>query len=250
MVLQRLLLLLPEVSPISGGWLWFAVLGGAGLLLWLAGARVSRSLLTLVFVAAGALLGKHLPGWASLKLDPMAGAIVGAAALGFGAYVFHRWIVGLGLGLTLALWTVLGCWVTAKTPLHWQWPPRPATWAEWETAATAVRTALGSDLVQQMAGLGGLALITGLGISILFPRVAVSLFWTLLGTTLAVVSGVAYCFYFAPARLESLPSSTQGQLILLGAIVSAGFLAQIAMGNKPTPEPKPDPAPKAEPAPA
>src|SRR5436190_19875812 len=102
-MLQELLPLMPsQAGPAA---LTVAIIGMiAGAVLWLAGSRFSRSLITLSAVSLGAALGTHLPRWAGWSLDGMAPGIVGAIVLGVSAFLFHRFWVGIGLGLVLACW--------------------------------------------------------------------------------------------------------------------------------------------------
>src|SRR5580765_7333399 len=51
-----------------------------GAVLWLAGSRFSRSLVTLLAVSVGAVVGMHLPGWMGWSVDAMGVAFCGALA--------------------------------------------------------------------------------------------------------------------------------------------------------------------------
>ncbi|MFN4242549.1 MAG: hypothetical protein ACK4PI_04855 [Tepidisphaerales bacterium] len=229
-MLQRLLLLLPETGP-AWAWYWWVALVGGGMLLWLAGARVSRPLVTLLLVTAGALAGKHVPpamGWA---VDPMA-AIAGTALVaGIAGFALHRCAVGLGLGAVAGLWAVLGCWAAAAGPSYWQWPRRLSELAE-------LKSRLDPQLWQMMLALGGLAAVTGVAVSVLFPRVATTLFWTLTGCSIWCGGAVAWAFYSGPDRLARLPQGDLAQGLLLAAIVLAGFVAQWWQGPGPLKESK------------
>ncbi len=84
-----------------------------GLALWIAGARFSRSMLTLAAVALGTAIGMKLPLWCNWSIDPMAPAVAGAIVLGVSAYALHRLWVGAWLGGVLTLWSVLVLWARA-----------------------------------------------------------------------------------------------------------------------------------------
>lgn len=230
MVLKRLLLLLPETGP-AWAWYWWAAIVGVGMLLWLAGGRVSRPLVTLGLVTAGALLGKHLPPALGLAIDPMAATAAAALVLGVLGYALHRWVVGVGLGVLAGLWTVLACWSLAQRPLYWNWPARLTDLAAWKDR-------LDPELWQMMVALGGLAGVSAVALSVVFPRLATTLFWTLLGTTLGCGGALAWAFYTGPDRLARLPETSLGQGLLLGAIVLAGFVAQWWQGPGPVKESK------------
>lgn len=238
MVLQRLLLLLPETDP-GWAWFWWAALVGGGLLLWLAGGRVSRSLVTLMLVAAGAILGKHFPAMSGAKLDPMACVLGGALVLGVLGYLMHRWVIGLGLGGVLGLWAVLGCFAVAASPAYFAWPGGGSLTEVYRSVVGQFTAETG----QMMTAIGGLAFVSGMAVSVLFPRFAITLFWTLAGATVWGGSGLAWGFYQGPDRLSRLPVTTWGQCVLLGAIVVAGFAAQWWQGPGPIKASKPAPAP-------
>src|SRR5215218_9169883 len=111
-MVQQLLPLLPK--EIGQAALIAALVGTfIGVGLWLAGARFSRPLITLVTVSLGAVIGRALPGWMNWNVNSMAASVGGAVVLGMSGYVMHRVWVGLGLGLLLACWAALGTWVFA-----------------------------------------------------------------------------------------------------------------------------------------
>ena len=93
-----------------------------GLSLWIAGARLSRSMLTLAAVAMGTAIGMKLPLWCHWQVEPMAPAVGGAMVLGVSAYVFHKIWVGAWLGAVLSIWTALVLWATRGAAFHWRWP--------------------------------------------------------------------------------------------------------------------------------
>src|SRR5882672_1369520 len=105
-MMQQLLSLLPkEINSLAmmialAG----AVLGG---ILWLGGSRFSRTLMTLISVFVGALVGLQLPRWLPLGLEGWATATLGALVLGISGYALHKVWVGMGLGLVLAGWAAL-----------------------------------------------------------------------------------------------------------------------------------------------
>src|SRR5206468_9593604 len=69
----------------------------AGFVLWLAGSRFSRSLVTLLAVTVGAVLGMHLPGWFDWPIEGMGLAVGGAMVLGLSGFLLHNTWVGLSL---------------------------------------------------------------------------------------------------------------------------------------------------------
>src|SRR5258705_4914270 len=99
-----------------------AVLGG---LLWLGGSRFSRTLMTLISVSTGGLVGLQLPRWFGWGLEGWATAVLGALVLGISGYVLHKLWVGLGLGLVLAMWAGVWRFVVGDGPNGFAWPVGP-----------------------------------------------------------------------------------------------------------------------------
>src|SRR3954447_26189942 len=75
-----------------------------GVMMWIAGGRVSRSILALVGVAAGTVIGMHLPEWRGWHVDGMGLAVGAALLLGSAMFFMHRTCIGLLLGLGMMLW--------------------------------------------------------------------------------------------------------------------------------------------------
>src|SRR5215211_6632961 len=105
-MIQQLLSLLPkEINSLA---LMIAVAGAfLGGILWLGGSRFSRTLVTLISVSTGALIGLQFPKWFALGLEGWATAVLGALLFGISGYALHKVWVGLGLGLVLAGWAGL-----------------------------------------------------------------------------------------------------------------------------------------------
>src|SRR5882757_2471420 len=102
-MIQRFLVLLP--TQISSMTLAIAIAGAAlGLILWLSGSRFNRTIITLISVSGGALIGLQMPGWFGWRLDGWATAVLGALALGISGYVLPKVWVGVGLGAVWAIW--------------------------------------------------------------------------------------------------------------------------------------------------
>ena len=196
----------------------------AGAVLWLAGSRFSRPLVTLLAVSLGAVLGLHLParfGWA---VDPMGVAFVGALALGLTGYLLHTTWIGLTLSLTLALWVGTAAWLTAGggQELHW-----PAVTASAPEALLAdVWRSLPGDLPRVMpVALAG-ALIGGVAITVFSPKLGRVLTYSLVGLSLLTVMGVTAMRMSRPDWLALLPRSLPTQAALLVAMVLVGVLIQ------------------------
>src|SRR4051812_5264697 len=119
-MIEKLLNLVPDDLTIPFWLMWTSI--GAGLVLWAIGAKLSRSLFTLGFVAIGCLVGRRLPGIFSWQIDGMATAVGGAVVMGVLGYSMHRIWVAMFLGLTLATWGALAVWVLRGSSDPFAWP--------------------------------------------------------------------------------------------------------------------------------
>lgn len=253
MILQRLHLLLPSAWSSEQGtlhWIWWLSIALAGAMVYLLGARFSRGLVTLALVTLGAFLGKLIPPALGTHIDPAAGCIVGALVLGVLAFVFHRFLIAWSLGLLTGLCVVLGLFVHATTPAAWTWPSLSHGLSP---ALELCAAQLGTDTVQRMAALGGIASLAATALAFVFPRIGLCLFWSLLGLMLMLTSLLGYSAAHTSDLLTSLSArDTQTQLIALAALLLTGFVIQWPQTGKrkaPAPEPAPAaPAPAPEPA--
>ena len=121
-------------------------------MLWLAGSRFSRALVTLSAVGVGAYVGKHLPGWMHWEVDPIGTCFGGAMLLGILGYVYHRMWVGAGLGMLLAGWAAVITWHVMTTDQRWVCPGMPPM--DLSAIAKALWDSLPADLQKVMALLG------------------------------------------------------------------------------------------------
>jgi len=199
--------------------------GVAGLALWIAGARFSQSILTLVAVAMGTVIGMKLPLWCNWSIDPMAPAVVGAIVLGISAYTFHRAWVALWLGATLTLWSALILWAMRGTEFHWRWPsydgaqPLPQYFADlWQNVPESLHQCLGVGAAA--------ALLVGISAAWLWPRVGVSLLWSAIGITLLLPTAATVVSRFDPTVLRHLPRENSSQLAMLAGLIAAGAILQ------------------------
>jgi len=222
-MLQGLLLLMPH--QLGAFALWMAMAGtclGAGL--WLAGARFSRSIITLLLVAIGSIVGKLLPGWMGWSIDPMATAVGGSVVLGASGYLLHRWWVGMGFGLVLALWAALGTWMVLSPGQDWSWPmPGDSFWSDlWGSLSPQVQSVL-----PFMAGAGW---ISGGVVALVWPRIGVVLLYSMTGLSLALAMGLAIAELGRPGWLNWVPSQDWVQWTALAVLVLAGAGVQWWLG--------------------
>lgn len=231
-MIQQLLSLLPDqISSIA---LMLAVAGAfVGGILWLGGARFSRTLVTLISVSTGALIGLQIPRWFHLGLEGWATAVLGALVLGISGYMLHKVWVGLGLGLVLSLWAALAAFTFCGDPKGFHWPIEQAGQG-WKDYAIDVWNALTPETRRLLPFACCAALLSGLAVCILWPRLGAVLLYSSTGMTLLVGLGVAAMNSAKKEWLRIIPNQTSSQLIVLGSMVAFGAILQwrIAPGAK------------------
>ncbi len=212
----------------------------AGVGLWLAGSRASRGLITLLLVAAGAWIGLRLPAQMGWEIDPMGPAVALALGLGLSGFVLHRLWIGMGLGLVLALWTALACWVAWHEPstgLSWSDVDPQWTLRDWVMALWADQP----DLLRHMLPVATAgAWICGMALTLLWPRLAVMLFYSLIGVSLITGMGMLLVHARQPAWIEHLPHQAWMQLAILAALVAIGMAVQWRLSPRPPAQPQND----------
>ncbi len=223
-MLDALLQLVPSSMP--GPAVWAVIAGGiVALATWAAGARYSASLITLGTVGLGAAAGMAAPRWTGVNLHPMATGIGGALVLGVSGYALHRLWIGLGLGLLLAIWAAAAVWTAGRDGADWQWP----AWNDqgsvieyarqtWDEAPPAVERVLPYACAT--------AMISGLSMALMWPRLATTLMYSL-GAVTAMVAGGLPLLGSGEREMPSwLPSRTWVQAGILVAIVLVGAAVQ------------------------
>jgi hypothetical protein len=219
---------LPEGFQIAlGRYALLAAFAGAaaGAILWLAGSRFSRPLVTLLAVSLGAVIGVHLPARFGWSVDPIGVAFVGAMALGLTGYLLHTTWIGLSLSLTLATWVGVAAWLTLSGGAQLQWPAVTLT-GNVEAMLADVWRSLPGELPRVMpVALAG-ALVSGVAITVLSPRLGRVLTYSLVGLTLVLVMGVTAMRMSRPDLLAALPRSPVTQAAVLTALVAVGVFTQ------------------------
>jgi hypothetical protein len=224
-VLQNLLPLLPRRIGSAGAAIAFG-LAAVGCGLWLAGARFSRPLLAIAATAGGGAIGFQSPHWFGWTIDPWAVAVLGALLLGVCGFLAHRWLAAAGLGVVLAAWGVLA----AVTPsglgghLFAALIPREIIWAQLADFPNSIP----NGIIELMLVAGGVGLVGGTTVALLWPRVGVTLFWTLLGLTLTLVSAVVATQAVHPAYLRLIPRP-RGEALALFSLLGLGMAVQWRM---------------------
>src|SRR4051812_7562270 len=119
-VLQLIALL---TAALGGHATLIAAMGaGFGALLWLAGARYSRTVITLAGVGIGAVVGLRLPGMMHWPIDGIATAFAGAMLLGFVGLLLQTTFVGFALSAMLAVLFGAGAWALLAGDAGWTMP--------------------------------------------------------------------------------------------------------------------------------
>lgn len=222
-MLRELLSLLPDAivrcSPLVA-----TACAMLGVVLWLCGARFSRPILSLAAVAAGTVIGMHLPQWRGWQIDGMGLAVGGAIVLGSGAFLFHRTCIGAMLGVGMMLWAAAGVWIFMAGDVYWNW--HSARWdgdmvqylgEAWNTLPTSVSHAF------PLACFAGMA--AGVTIAACLPKMSKVLAHSLIGVTLVVAMGAVAMSAARPQWLSAVPGSLAGQglglivLVLIGAVI-------------------------------
>src|SRR3954462_6284384 len=160
---------LPEgFETALGRYALLAAFGGSavGAVLGLAGSRFSRSLVTLLAVSVGAVVGMHLPGWMGWSVDAMGVAFCGALALGLSGYLLHTTWIGVALSAVLALWVGTAAWLTVGGGQHVEWPALTISPDLAKTLGELWR-ALPGDLPRVMPVAIAGALVSGVAITVL-----------------------------------------------------------------------------------
>ena len=199
----------------------------AGFVLWLAGSRFSRSLVTLLAVTVGAVLGMHLPGWFDWPIEGMGLAVGGAMVLGLSGFLLHNTWVGLSLSGLLALWTGVGAWAVAgggvRFEIHW---PEIDPSADASTTLAALWRAMPGDLPWVMPCAVAAALASGVIVTVFWANLARVLAYSLAGLSLLVVAGLWAMQMSRPQWLAVLPKDLATQLAVLLALVGFGVAIQ------------------------
>jgi len=224
-MLREAIALLPDVvarCPL-GTALAFCALGAV---LWIVGGRVSRSILALVAVAAGSVVGIHLPEWFGWQIEGMAVAVGAAIILGCAVLFMHRTCIGILLGLTMMLWAALGTWMfLAPEGAAWDWRS-----AHWEGDMVQYLHQLWQVLPPTMARVFPAACFagfaTGVSITVFFPKLSKVLTHSLLGVTLVALMGAIAASSARPHWLASVPGSNAAQALALVGLVVLGALIQ------------------------
>ena len=200
----------------------------AGVFFWLSGSIWSRGIITLFAVAIGALLGMYVPRWQLWPINSMAAAVLGAVGLGLIAFLVERLWMGLTLGSVLAAWAALGAWIQLRPP-NYVFPERIEWQVQFMTPPEYARDLfirLPIEVQQILPYATGTAMLSGLAIAFLWPRLGRALGMSMLGVTMSVVFGLALVSTQHPDWLKYVPPPPLTQAGMLVGLSMVGLLAQ------------------------
>lgn len=224
-----------QLTP-AGVTLGVACVGGGGLivgtLLWLAGSRFSRALVTLAAVGVGAFVGKKMPGWMHSEIDPMGTCFGVALALGILGYMYHRMWVGAGLGLLLAGWAAVLTWQVMAPDQRWACPELPQA-LDFSAIGQALWDSLPAAVQKVMPWAAGGAALVGMALGEFCPRFAGRLFYSVLG--LSVVGTAALLMKQTSNWTSRAPASVVAQVGVAAVLVTLGVTVQWWLGPRRAP---------------
>jgi hypothetical protein len=223
-MVQQLLALLPRrIDSLPQAIAIAAAILGA--LLWLGGSRFSRTLMTLVSVTAGSLIGLQLPGWFGWGLEGWATAVLGAIVLGVSGYALHKLWIGLGLGFVLAIWGAVGAFVVCGDPQRFVWPVG-GEGAGLYAHVMDLWNALSPEARELMPYACCAGLLSGLCATLIWPRIGLVLLYSCAGITLLLGMGITVLNSSKREWLSVIPSRTSSQVVVLLSMVAFGAILQ------------------------
>lgn len=213
-----------------------------GFAFWLMGSRFSQPVIAWMAVAIGTAVGMKLPAWYGWNIDPMEPAVAGAVLLGISGFVLHSAWIGIGLGLVLSSWGFLAIWTTLANGADWKWPAfthntlLPKYLMDlWNMLPEPVQR------YYPFVAVG--AMLCGIMVAILWPRLGMSVMWSAAGTSMLITLGAMAIQRLLPTALERMPRQTLPQwsalvvMIGLGAILQWRYLQPATPGGSGEPTP-------------
>ncbi|HWE03402.1 MAG TPA: hypothetical protein VG326_13420 [Tepidisphaeraceae bacterium] len=238
-MLQEMIGMLPDEvtrtpAALAGG------IAGAALLLGLFGARYSRTILTLSLVAAGTVIGLHVPKWFGWHIDPMGPAVAAAIVLGLSGYALTQMWEAISLGALLA--AVAAAAVCDALGSAWTWPS-----VDW--SGTALDTTLKiyqsipKNLNKALPAAVALGVAGGWLVVTLWPRLGRVLLYSLAGMMTTVACGTLALKAARPDWVAAVPADPRIQagaftvMTLVAAMIQ--WMAVKGSGNKKASSAKP-----------
>jgi hypothetical protein len=193
-------------------------IAAGGVLLGVFGARLTRSIIPLALVAAGTLIGLHMPHWFGWKIDRMGTAFGAAIILGLSGYMLSTMWEGILFGTLLATGAAVTVWLALVGSKPWHpdvnvsGTAAEAAWQIW-------------SYNKQYTVAWPLAIGTGLGFALgatmlaSWPRLGRALFYSLLGMGLLVVFGLTGIQQMHPEWLTSIPANRHAQVAIFAGLI-------------------------------
>jgi hypothetical protein len=223
-MLQEMLTLMPDFAGPKA--LAASVIGAiAGLSLWLGGARFSRHMMSLLLTAVGAVVGLQLPKCLGWNMNGGGTSVALAVVCGVLGFLLHRFWVGLMLGLVMSFWTALTCWILLNNDQPLAWPTISAETTA-RSFAMELWQSLPADVTRIMPYAAGGALVSGICLVLLWPRLATVLNWSLVGLTLLLGFGIKAIVISQPQWMTMLPAQTWAQATAFLALIAFGAVVQ------------------------
>jgi len=230
-MLFDLLQLLPE-KPGDGALIIAMIVAVVGAVLWIAGVKFSRPLVTLVTVLLGASIGLMLPRWCNWNISGAGTAVGGAVVLGVSGFVLHRMWVGVALGMILSMWGAFGLWLNLRNGQGFDWP----AWSESSTLCSYVHDVwdnVPADLARYLPYLAGIAMVSAIAATILWPKLTMVTSWSAIGLTMCIGLTTAAIALTHREWLAKAPQQTWVQLASLAGLWFIGAAVQWRLAPKP-----------------
>jgi hypothetical protein len=170
----------------------------------------------------------YVPRWLHWPVDSMAVAVLGAVALGLSAYLIERLWMGLTLGVVLACWVALGAWIHLR-PADYVFLEREEWQVQYMTPperAHDLYIRLPGEVQEILPYASGTALMCGLALALMWPRLTRAIGMSLLGVTMVLVFGLMLASTQQPTWLAYIPAPPMTQAGTLLGMVMVGLLAQ------------------------
>jgi hypothetical protein len=223
-MLQSFVQWLPD--QVGGAALAVAMAGAlVGAVLWISGARFSRTIIGLIAVAIGAVVGMKLPAWMGLGIGGEGPAVLLALLLGVIGYLMHRLWIGVALGIVLASWAFLATWVLLNGSANFNWPAAHTT-GNIPDYLVLCWHALPVRIAGVLPIVCGGAMMFGLLITLCWPGFAIAAAWSAAGASLLAGLGSVAMEMGRPQWMKIMPQTPATQFLALIALVLTGVAAQ------------------------
>lgn len=209
-----------------------AIVGAlVGVGMWLTGSRYSQKLVALLALSLGMLVGLQMPRWFGWGISGWATGILSAVVFGALAHTYHQACIGMGLGLTLALWASIATFAICgfgNSPDGSEWV-MPAAKEAGNTKAWVFSfwNSLAGQTRKVLPIACAVSLAVGIGVCFKWDRFGTVLMYSMLGVTMLVAMGCAAVLSTKPDWLKVVPRNQfAAQAVVLAALVAFGAVFQ------------------------